>query len=690
MYLVTAQVRPQPRTSMHSAIFRVEFVHDLSKGILMKAIQNAVRGINRSFKQPSAEGPNRQGSVTGVMALALLLAAGPALAVIPKGVRVDLETVASGLRAPIGAVHAGDGSGRLFIIDQSGRILILAGGVVQPTPFLDITAKLPVLNPGYDERGLLGVAFHPRYAQNGRFFVRYSGPRTGAPGEPCVGTARGCHEEILAEYHVSVGNPDQADPASGVVLFRVKKPQFNHNGGMVAFGPDGYLYFGLGDGGGANDGLADVPPTHGPIGNGQNKDVPLGKLLRIDVDGASPYVIPPDNPFVGGPGLDEVYAYGIRNPYRFAFDSRPGGDGRLILGEVGQNQFEEIDFVQKGGNYGWVVREGLHCFDPFSPNIPPGGCPSVGLGGEPLLDPVVEYSHAEGGIAVTGGYVYRGACASSLRGKYVFGDFSSAFNVANGRLYYLDEPAPGAYAIREFRLGAIDLPLGLFVKGFGEAENGDLFVCGTTALGPSGVTGVVQRIVPEECRPTPVVLSRLAVRREADAAVLSWEVSEAIDHAGFKVYRQAGDGGRTALTAQLLSGRAAYEYRDADAPRAGADYWLEEIGRSGAQTWFGPVTLGATTGLATRLTLAPASPNPFQAATTLGFSLPRDMNVQVGVFDIQGRTVATLLSGARAAGDYRLTWDGHDRDGQPAPAGFYVVRIDADGDSQTRKILLSR
>ncbi|MCK5365325.1 MAG: PQQ-dependent sugar dehydrogenase, partial [Gammaproteobacteria bacterium] len=273
---------------------------------------------------------------------------------------VELETVASGLTAPVGLTHAGDGSGRLFIVEQTGQIRFVEDGTLLAAPFLDISGLLPTLNPFFDERGLLGVAFHPAYEGNGRFYVRYSVPRSGDPGEPCFGTSRGCHSEVLAEYRVSAGDPNVADPSSGLVLFTVDEPQFNHDAGEVAFGPDGFLYFTLGDGGGAHDGLADMPPSHGPIGNGQNIEPLLGSMLRIDVDSAFPYAIPPDNPFVGAAGRDEIYAYGLRNPYRFSFDDGPGGDGRLFLADVGQNLFEEVDIVEKGGNYGWVIREGFH------------------------------------------------------------------------------------------------------------------------------------------------------------------------------------------------------------------------------------------------------------------------------------------------------------------------------------------
>ena len=230
--------------------------------------------------------------VTGLFMAVLFLAAGVGYAKGPASLNhaeanqiIELETLASGLTAPLGVTHAGDGSGRIFIVDQAGQVRIVQDGDLLPTPFLDVSGKLPALNPFFDERGLLGLAFHPKYENNGRFFIRYSSPRQGAPDEPCFGTSRGCHTELLAEYAVSAGDPNLADTNSEVILFAVDEPQFNHNAGDIAFGPDGFLYFSLGDGGGAHDGLADSPPAHGPIGNGQNIETPLGALLRIDDPG---------------------------------------------------------------------------------------------------------------------------------------------------------------------------------------------------------------------------------------------------------------------------------------------------------------------------------------------------------------------------------------------------------------------
>lgn len=436
---------------------------------------------------------------------------------IPRGdLEIDLvPVVASGeLTSPVFATHAGDKSRRLFILDQPGQIRILtAHGKLLDTPFLDLveSGDVVAVNPGFDERGLLGLAFHPDYKRNGRFFVRYSKPRAGVAGEPCFGTSRGCHEEVLAEFRVSAHDRNVADPASQRIVFRIDEPQFNHNGGHVAFGPSGkgkgkghgdddddddaLLYFSLGDGGGANDGLNSDPPLHGPDGNGLNRQTKLGALLRIDVNGELPYSIPPGNPFAGGgcaDGCDEIYAYGMRNPYRFSFDPK---DARIFLGDVGQNLYEEINIVQKGGNYGWVRVEGFHCFDPAS-GVPPTSCSGEGLYGEPLLNPIAEYGHADG-IAVVGGFVYRGK-QKALQGKYIFGDFSRGFAPADGRLFWLD--ADGAMSdIFEFKLRSPGDPLMRYLLGFGQDEAGEIYVLTSQTLGPDpdSTTGEVFRIVVE-------------------------------------------------------------------------------------------------------------------------------------------------------------------------------------------------
>jgi glucose/arabinose dehydrogenase len=330
--------------------------------------------------------------------------------------------VADGFSQPIYVTHAGDGSGRLFIVEQAGKVWILDEGSVLPDPFLDIDSK--ILSGG--ERGLLGLAFSPNYKTNGHFFVHYS---------DLVG------DTALARYTVSA-DPNRADPNSEVIILQQDQPFSNHNGGQIAFGPDGYLYMALGDGGSGGD----------PLGNGQNKNTLLGKLLRLDVSGSLPYLVPPDNPFAGGGGRPEVWAWGLRNPWRFSFD-RLAGD--LYIADVGQNAWEEINFQPAGSaggaNYGWNFMEGGHCY------------PSPGCDPTPFVAPVAEYSHAEG-CSVTGGYVYRGGQATGLYGAYLYGDYCS------GKVWGLLKKSDGTWA------NALLLRTDAYISSFGEDEAGEVYI----------------------------------------------------------------------------------------------------------------------------------------------------------------------------------------------------------------------
>ncbi len=388
----------------------------------------------------------------------------------PTGLVLRLETVAAGLVAPVVATHAGDGSGRLFIAEQRGQILILdaATNLLSP-PFLDISTLVTNLSAGYDERGLLGLAFHPGYATNRKFYVYYSAPKSG-PGLN--------HESILAEYLASTTNVNAADPTSARVVLRFDQPEFNHNGGALAFGPDGYLYVATGDGGGGGD-------NHGPIGNAQNITNLLGKILRLDVDGALPYAVPPDNPFVGGPGADEIFAHGFRNPWKMSFEGT-----NLWVADVGQNLWEEINRVRRGGNYGWRIVESQHPFN-FAT--------AATAGVDPLaLDyPIHEYRHGALGISIIGGAMAGGGGAyPALTNRYVFGDYSTGFGVPDGALYYLEETRTGIWERFSFYLWPTNGRLGRYVKGFGRGETGDLYLLSTTNGGPSGLSGDVRKLIP--------------------------------------------------------------------------------------------------------------------------------------------------------------------------------------------------
>jgi glucose/arabinose dehydrogenase len=306
--------------------------------------------------------------------------------------------VASGFARPLD-LQSPPGDCRLFVVEQAGRIRIVRDGAVLAAPFLDIRDRVRATE---NERGLLGLAFHPRYAENGLFYVNY--------------TDRSGHTHI-AEFRAAPANADTVDPATERLLLFVSQPFPNHNGGGLAFGPDdGFLYIGLGDGGSGND----------PLGNGQNLGTHLGKMLRIDVDRGSPYAVPPDNPFVSRAGaLPEIWAYGLRNPFRFSFDSVTGD---LLIGDVGQNRIEEIDLglASRGGgeNYGWSVMEGSTCLDL-------GGCSSAGL-----ILPIAEYGHGAG-CSVIGGVTYRGLRMPGYHDTYFYSDFCRSFirsfRVENGQ-----------------------------------------------------------------------------------------------------------------------------------------------------------------------------------------------------------------------------------------------------------------
>jgi glucose/arabinose dehydrogenase len=341
-----------------------------------------------------------------------------------------LTEIVSGLSRPIYMTHAGDESDRLFVLEQAGRIRLIVDGVVQNTPFLDISnlSAQDILS-GYSERGLLGLAFHPNFAENGQFIVHYN-DRSG-------GT-------VIARYRVSADNPDVADPTSAAIILTHSQPYANHNGGQIDFGPDGYLYISLGDGGSGGD----------PQNNAQNPASLLGKILRIDVDSESPYAIPNDNPIsTVNPDLaPEVWAWGLRNPYRFSFD-RATGD--LYIADVGQNQWEEINFQPAdspgGQNYGWRVFEGNHR---YSNEAEPANA----------VFPIAEYNHS-GGCSVTGGYVYRGELLPDLQGIYLFGDWCS------GRIWTTYRDAEGAWQTNELMANT-----GLAISSFGVDESGEMYV----------------------------------------------------------------------------------------------------------------------------------------------------------------------------------------------------------------------
>jgi hypothetical protein len=294
------------------------------------------------------------------------------------------------------------------------------------------------------------------------------------------------HTSVLAEYLVGAADPNVALASSEKIILKVDEPQFNHNAGHIAFGPDNYLYIPLGDGGQAND----VALGHPVKGNGQDTNTLLGSILRIDVDSGSPYAIPTDNPFVGKAGADEIYAYGFRNPYHISFDKLTG---QLFVADVGQNLWEEIDIVEQGQNYGWNLKEGKHCFDPESANESPATCTNVGFKGEALTDPIIEYGR-EFGVSNVGGYVYRGQAIEWLQGNYVFADWGRGFTGADGRVYAA-ALKDGAWSFSGLKIfGNPNGSLNLFARGIGQDEAGELYLLAGETAGPSGQTGKVFKI----------------------------------------------------------------------------------------------------------------------------------------------------------------------------------------------------
>ncbi|HEX2780139.1 MAG TPA: PQQ-dependent sugar dehydrogenase [Gemmatimonadaceae bacterium] len=414
---------------------------------------------------------------------------------------IELTMVAEGLTQPVALTHANDNTGRLFVVDQIGQIRIIdRDGTLRAEPFLDIRGKMVPLNRFYDERGLLGLAFHPKYKENGRFYVYYSAPlRPGAPAGYNV-------TSTISEFRVS-SDRNRADPASERILLQVDKPQGNHNGGTIAFGPkDDFLYISIGDGGGANDiGRGHVEDWYPANAGGNGQDVTqnlLGNLLRIDVDrreGGKQYGIPRSNPFVGRDGLDEIYAYGFRNPWRFAFD--PKGDHDLIAGDAGQSRWEEVDLVRRGGNYGWNVKEGSHCFNAANAFVEPASCPSAMPDGTPLIDPVIEYPNAAQGangvgVTVVGGVVYRGNDVEDLNGRYIYGDWSRTFvGPPTGQLFIATPMGQSSWPTQKLRIASNpDGELHHRVLGFGQDRHGEVYVLTTDNVGPTGTTGKVFRI----------------------------------------------------------------------------------------------------------------------------------------------------------------------------------------------------
>ena len=462
---------------------------------------------------------------------------------IPQGdISIQLTPIATGLAAPDYGISAPGDTNRLFVVEQNGLLRVIQNGSLLSTPALDIQSRvsppLVASNPT-DERGFLGLAFHPGFndplSPGYRTLYTYSSqpvPVGSTPTYPTPNGASTAYENVISEWKMSASDPNVVDPTSRRELISFGKNASNHNGGTVAFGPDGYLYLGTGDGGNAND----VGASHVPGGNAQNLGVALGKMLRIDpllptlnagtstdpTSSNGQYRIPTSNPFHGAGQVPEIFAYGFRNPYRFAFDSRPGGTNDLIVADVGQNTIEEIDRVTIGNNYGWNTKEGTFLFNSAT------GAVGANSPGSPanLVDPIsgtlgtLEYDHNDG-ISITGGFVYRGSAIPQLFGKYIFGDLALTGSPTriDGRLFYAD---PTTGQIKSFISPQFDsdtlpdntvipvLPNNLTVHGFGQDSNGELYamVTNTAANGTGGIVYKLTLAVPE---PATALLAILAI-----------------------------------------------------------------------------------------------------------------------------------------------------------------------------------
>ena len=384
--------------------------------------------------------------VSSLLLLALLLPScggggtpSPTPTPTPTPGSLALTTVVSGLSAPLG-LERPPGDNRFFVVQQSGTVRIIENGALRSGNFLDIQS---LVNFDGQEQGLLGLSFHPNYSTNRKFYVNYT---RDSPSR----------QTVIAEFQTSASDPNQADPGSERIVLTVNQPFPNHKGGQLVFGTDGFLYIGLGDGGDAGD----------PLNNAQNLFSLLGKILRIGVDapftGSLQYAIPADNPFAGSSGSPEIFAYGLRNPWRFSLEQ---GSSRIFVADVGQGNFEEVDILQKGGNYGWRVMEGAHCFNP-----------STGCDTSNKIMPIAEYDHTVG-IAVIGGYVYKGTAIPSLANKYIFGDLT-------GKIFSLTEAPANTFTRSDL------LTTNRMVSSLSQDAAGEVYVLDYGA-------GIILKLVPQ-------------------------------------------------------------------------------------------------------------------------------------------------------------------------------------------------
>ncbi len=429
--------------------------------------------------------------IGGMLCAAALLALAGETA-IAQSTKIKLEPLVAGINTPLAMVQP-PGDNRMFIIEQFGRVRILENGKLLPTPFLDVRSKIPNLHHDFDERGLLGIAFHPKYKENGKFYVAYSAHLDfGADLGQMLWYS---HSNVVEEYTVSKNNPNTADPSTARRILSTPWPQFNHNGHWIAFGPDGKLFVSMGDGGYANDWGIGHNVT---IGNGQDLSTLNGKMLRIDVDARTdgkPYGVPSDNPFVGKKDIKpEIWAYGLRNPWRCSFDT---GSGALFCGDVQQDSYEEVNIIGKGQNFGWRRMEGTRCFDYTKPAAHPATCDKSGI-----TLPILEYNNCsakpEGckGISVTGGYVYQGKVAA-WKGKYIFGDWSKSFGTMDGQIFFATKASDGKWSMDVAEV--TNMPgKKPYVLAFAQGSDGEVYALTSVTTGPNGSLDTIYKIVPAQ------------------------------------------------------------------------------------------------------------------------------------------------------------------------------------------------
>jgi glucose/arabinose dehydrogenase len=378
-------------------------------------------------------------------------------------ITINSTKIVEGLQAPTALVFPTANTG--WVAEQTGKIRLIRDGKLTDVVVLDTRSKMVRVGAGYEEKGLLNIAIHPKFGANGKFYLFYS--RNTTTINP-TNNRKFDHTDVVAEYKM-LPNSEQADPSSERIILTQDKPDGNHNGGGIVFGADGYLYVTFGDGGGQHD-------QHGTIGNGQDMNTWLGKVLRINVDVDGTYTVPADNPFVGKDGVKpEIWASGFRNPYRITLDK---ASKQLFIGEVGQDLYEEVDILEKGANYGWRVVEGNHCHNPAT------GCDFTGY-----TPPISEYHHSEG-VSILGGYVYNGQQVPNLKGKYIFGDWT-------GPVWYLQK------AGNKWTRGKVTLknfPLAGKITGWGEDQSGELYYLINAEAGPGpygATTGSIYKIIKD-------------------------------------------------------------------------------------------------------------------------------------------------------------------------------------------------